>query len=597
MANEIPAPTWAVELASKHAAGISHVFLLHGNIRDYVGTNYSMQTFLTRLLMGRGKEVIAFYNRSEGITFPMPEMKDRFVAALGLDRQAQDPVLQALGNLPGGGGDTPLPRAPLEALSLLERFLRLRVPINEDQGGPDNSKTVPFPGAVVVEYLETLAPNGSFGNMSPEDRGVVVALQRWAQDPAMINAGNPVVLLTQVISDAHASLRTAGSRIEAINIPLPDSPDRLAYIDYLLNSSESPIDINGFTRETLTAATAGMTKVAIEDVELRASQLRGPITRALVQERKQEITHTEYGDVLEFLEPEHGFESVGGLEHVKTHLQEMVKAIQTGDFEDVPMGVALFGPPGTGKTFFMKAAAKEAGFNAVALNFSKILGSFVGQSERQLEMALTAINALAPVMVLVDEIDQSGIGRGSGGDSGVGNRLFKRLLEYISDQSHRGRVVFFFASNRPDLIDAALKRPGRMDVKIPFTVPDKDERESIFLSLADRHGITLDPDTDLATCAKKTEKWTGAEIEIAILKARRVAKRQNRTIITQADLEKALWAISPSTSEIDFQTLLAIQECNDRDLLPAQYREKLDNRQELANQIQNLAPEGRRKIR
>ena len=143
----------------------------------------------------------------------------------------------------------------------------------------------------------------------------------------------------------------------------------------------------------------------------------------------------------------------------------------------------MTGPAGTGKSAVAEAVAHEAGVNAVVLNLARILGQYVGNSERNLEKALQAIKSLAPTIVFIDEIDQS-VSRGGSGDSGVSNRIFKRLLEFMSDTGNRGQVLFLAATNRPDLLDAALRRPGRFDKKIPFLIPDESERAAIIQVMA-----------------------------------------------------------------------------------------------------------------
>lgn len=576
-------PRWASEMISKYRAAIAHVFLLHGNVGDYqVGSALMLRELLAKIWPKR--KVIVYYNRSEGITFLTPGMKEEFMRVMGLDQQANDPVMAALQG--ATGGEVALPAAPSQALPLLEKFLRLR---QEDEEGER-----PYPGMVVIDYLEAVAPRGEYGSMGPDDRTAAVTLQRWAVDPDLTAAGNPVILVAKTLADVHQDLRAAGSRVEAIRVPLPSTEERLEFIQFLAEQDDAA-DLNGFTQETLAAAMAGLSRFEIENIEMRAKWADSPVTRELVRIRKREVTQTEYGDVIEFLEPDYGFEAVGGLDHVKRFLsEEIVEPIQEGRTEDVPMGVAFFGPPGTGKTALMLAAAKESGFNALALNLGKILGPYVGSSESNLEKALGAIDALQPVFVLVDEIDQAGIGRGQSGDSGVGNRLFKRLLEYLGDGGHRGKVVFFFASNRPDLVDAALKRPGRMDAKIPFTVPGDREREEIFKAIGRKHGIVLEV-SDWGPAVQRTKGWTGAEIEAALMKARRTSRRNGRAEITAEDLDHALWAISPSTGEIEFQTLLAIKEANDKDLLPPEYRAK--ETAEIDTRLNELGKTQRRRFR
>jgi SpoVK/Ycf46/Vps4 family AAA+-type ATPase len=325
----------------------------------------------------------------------------------------------------------------------------------------------------------------------------------------------------------------------------------------------------------------------IEDIKLRAEELNTPVTYELVRERKEDIIRSEFADVIEILEPTFGFELIGGMESVKNFFRSnIIRPLQEGNRRRAPMGVLLTGPAGTGKSAIVMAAAKESGVNCINLNLARILGQYVGMSERNLEKALRCIEALAPALVFIDEIDQA-IQRGSGASSAVSNRIFKRILEFMSDTGHRGRIVFLAATNRPDLMDAALKRPGRFDKKIPCLAPDEKEREAIFRVMLAKYGIGHELSAvDFVEAARATESYTGAEIEAVVIKAFEVAEDNGSSSVRAGDLKHALEAIRPSTTDIEFMTLLALSECNDKDLLPERYRTKLDDRGKLEQEIQ-----------
>src|SRR5207248_5393078 len=125
-----------------------------------------------------------------------------------------------------------------------------------------------------------------------------------------------------------------------------------------------------------------------------------------------------------------------------------------GKAVNAPIGLLRVGPPGTGKTFFVRALSKEIGFNAVLLNLANILGGIVGESERNLKKFFTFARALAPVLIFIDELDQTDISRrGTGSGNPVAANLFNSMLQFMNDETLRGRVIVVFASNRPDLID------------------------------------------------------------------------------------------------------------------------------------------------
>jgi SpoVK/Ycf46/Vps4 family AAA+-type ATPase len=340
--------------------------------------------------------------------------------------------------------------------------------------------------------------------------------------------------------------------------------------------------------EQLANATAGLSLIHIEDIFLRAEQEKF-LTWELVRERKQDIIASEFGEVLEILEPRFGFEMIGGLEHVKRFFQDsVINPMRAGNWKRVPMGVLLTGPAGTGKTAMAEAVAFEAKVMCFILNPARIYGKFVGETERNLDRALNAIDASEQAIVFVDEMDQS-MSRGGSGDSGTSNRFFKKLMEWMSDTGHRGRIIFLAATNRPDLMDAALRRPGRFDKKIPFIIPDADEREAIFKVMARKYALKLE--SVPASCVKATEGWTGAEIELVTVKAVEVMEDQGLT--PEGALAYATTVISPSTADIEFMTLLAVRECNDKTLLPLKYQKLLEKRDDLEAQIREKAPDQR----
>ncbi len=563
-------PAWVQDLLKKYTSGVSHAFILYFNVADQVVRGTNMRTYLSKLMASR--QIVVFYNRSDGITFALPAMKQKFIDLLGLQKTA-DPAIAALAAVQGGNQEQDLPKTPATALPLLGRLLRM--------GTPEEKLAV-----VVIEHAETILPSADVAMMSPEDRTLLVFAEQLGRDADIMHSGNPVILLTANLTDLHQSIRAASSKFEAIQVPLPDQQARLNFIQaYRTKNGEIPWEPDP---EQVANATAGLSLIHIEDIFLRAEQ-EANLTWNLIRDRKQSIIASEFGEVLESLDPRFGFEMIGGLEHVKAFFKRsVINPIRSGKLNLVPMGVLATGPAGTGKTAMAEAVAKESGINCVVLNPARIFGKYVGDTERNLDRALYAISAMAPVLVFIDEIDQS-VSRGEGGDSGTSNRFFKKLMEFMSDTGHRGKVIFLAATNRPDLMDAALRRPGRFDKKIPFLIPDEDERAAIFAVMARKNGLNISKIP--AQCIKLTDGWTGAEIELAVVKACEVIEDQKLTV--DKALIYAAQTISPSTADIELMTLLAVRECNDLDLLPPKYRDMLAKRDELEEKIRDKTPVGR----
>jgi len=251
------------------------------------------------------------------------------------------------------------------------------------------------------------------------------------------------------------------------------------------------------------------------------------------------------------------------------------------------------GPPGTGKTVLAEAFAKDAGVNFVRP--LDIKSMWVGESEKRMSRFLNALRDLSPVVVFIDEFDQNQGQRGGfDGDSGVSRNLFKKMLEIMSDTSQRGKILWIFASNRPDLIDAAMKRPGRCDLRIPFLPPDQkmlslickaafkqytDMKSAIadFSPLVEKHWEKQDGFSGL-------DGYNGADMVEVIRRAWVFANESNRDAITEADFEAAVFDYRPQTPdkfEIATMTALAIQECSSKRLLPDGYKEVLKKCKEI----------------
>ena len=209
---------------------------------------------------------------------------------------------------------------------------------------------------------------------------------------------------------------------------------------------------------------------------------------------------------------------------------------------------------------------------------SRILGQYVGESEKNFKKCLLGAQSQHPVIVFVDEIDTA-FRRGDSGDSGVGRNIFSEFLQFTGNTNNRGKVIFIAATNRPDLMDPALKRAGRFDKKIPILLPDARERAEIFKIIINKYQFETDVE-DFMAFAEETENYTGAEIETVVRKAYELANEDDRegTVLTEEIISEAIKKCRPSTQQVQFMTMLAIEECDDKDLLPDKYKSLLDNR-------------------
>jgi transitional endoplasmic reticulum ATPase len=253
--------------------------------------------------------------------------------------------------------------------------------------------------------------------------------------------------------------------------------------------------------------------------------------------------------------PEVRWSDIGGLEDVKQQLREAVEwPLKYQDiFERMgirpPKGILLYGPPGVGKTLLAKASATESGANFIAVNGPEILSKWVGESERAIREIFRRARMVAPAIIFLDEIDSIAPARGSRVDSGVTDRIVNQLLTEMDGIKPLRSVVLIAATNRPDLLDPALLRPGRFDRIIKVPPPDRKARLEI-LKIHTRR-VPLASDVDLEKLADMTNGFTGADLEALVREAVMLALREKleaREVSMKYFLE-ALKVIRPSLSE------------------------------------------------
>jgi SpoVK/Ycf46/Vps4 family AAA+-type ATPase len=290
-----------------------------------------------------------------------------------------------------------------------------------------------------------------------------------------------------------------------------------------------------------------------------------------VSRRKNELIEDEYGGLIKIVEPRHGLDAVAGMQAAKDELRVVIDAFRRGDSANVPMGIGLIGPPGTGKSYVGIAIAKELGVPIVEIG--NLRAEYVGQSERNSEKVINFLESIGAVVVMWDEIDQTYGQRGERGDSGVSQRLWGMWSKFLGDGRHRGRILVIWMTNRPDAMDEASKRPGRLgDLKIPIFYA-ADDPLGVLSIVAGRFGARL-PD-DLAPVAPKITGYSPAEIEALVAVARRTAPRQDgMPVLATGHLMATAERYRPTRNEamIEFMELHAGLESTFEDFLPQKYR-------------------------
>jgi len=390
------------------------------------------------------------------------------------------------------------------------------------------------PSVIFLDEIDAIAPRRERTVGDVEKR---VVAQLLALMDGLSQRQHVVVLAaTNLPNSLDPALRRPGRFDREIAIPIPDRNGRQEILE--IHSRGMPLarDVNlphlagithGFVGADLEALCreAGMNSLREVLPHIDFSQQRVPYEVL----SKLEVTMGEFEVALREVEPAAvrevfvevpnvTWDDVGGLEEVKRQLREAVQwplrypQLFEAARLDPPKGALLFGPPGCGKTLLAKALATETGVNFISVKGPELLSMYVGESERAMRDIFHKARQAAPCIIFFDEIDALASTRSAGReDSGVGGRVLSQLLTELDGIEELRGVLVLAATNRPDMLDAALLRPGRFDIQVEIPMPDRAARERIFqVHLRER---LVEPGIDSRWLADQTEGFSGAEIE------------------------------------------------------------------------------------
>ncbi|HZX19798.1 MAG TPA: AAA family ATPase, partial [archaeon] len=247
---------------------------------------------------------------------------------------------------------------------------------------------------------------------------------------------------------------------------------------------------------------------------------------------------------------------IGGLEKVKDELKQAVEwplkkpeaFVKMGI--KPPRGVLFYGPPGTGKTLLAKAVAAESEANFISIKGPQLISMWVGESEKGIRKIFQRARQVSPVIIFFDEIDAIAPRRGAVTDSGVSERMVNQLLTELDGVEELKGVVFIAATNRPDLIDPALLRPGRIDKIIQIPAPDLESRKHILR--IHTKGVPLAKNVSIDWLEEVTEGYSGADLEGLVRESALIALQESKmkpTEIKLSNFEEAMGKIVPSISK------------------------------------------------
>ncbi len=552
-------PEWLTRFRRLHRTRTITQFILHGNIVDYVrvdgedGPDYlKLNRFLGEQLFKDYDTVISF-DRATGLHFRNEDEENDFFITYYFEdvfkknTQAYEAWLKKL-------------KATEYTFSVIERYMTERL----RQG-----KRV----ALMFDFAETLVPMTGTGAASLQDRAILVFFMKWAKASQFAGGRMTTLLLTDSIEQISQQLVRNPYTAE-IQLDYPDANSRRAYIDHFVAKHADLPEQLEMSLDVLARDTAGLTLTQLDTLLAEIRESLGTFTFAALNERKKDIIESEAGGMLGFVETKFDLDSVAGHTHAKTNLRAAADALRKNRGDVLPMGYLVNGPVGTGKTFMVSCFANEIGVPMVELkNFRS---QYVGQSEANLEKVLRLLKAMSPVGVMIDEADAMLGNRSQGGDSGVSSRIFSKIASFMSNTDHRGKIIWYLLTARPDLMPVDLKRQGRAEEHIALFYPETvAEKRELFAVMLKKTGITSIGADDLANdFYEGLNISSGADMEAALTRAKFRAVASDTDQPTKRDIIAAFEDFIPPTypEEIELMNYAAVLECTSKQLLPEAFR-------------------------
>jgi len=536
------APSWATDIALAYESGAHGQFILYGNVHDRLAVGprlVNLAGYLENDLLASFKIVLA-YDLGNGLTIERGgELIEQW----------------------GGANLQHLPREPLQSLQYVSRFLRYLG--NLRALGRDSIDNV----AVIVRGIDHILPADGAGY---EHGRLTSILRDWSAEEPFCDLSFTSILISDNLNDLEP-LVAYDTHASRVRVSLPDA----AALERSLTLLKTQYP-KAFAADMSLAQTAhalvGVTVAGLESLIKIRHHSSQTLSTTDLSTIKKELVERDSAGLVEFIDSKRTLDDYHGQDALKRWLRQDVALWHGGDLKALPMGYLFCGPVGTGKTFLVECLAGEAGVPVVKLkNFRD---RWVGSSEGNLEKIFRLVRALGRCMVFIDEADQTLGRRESGsGDSGLSGRLYAMIAQEMADTANRGRVLWILASSRPDLIEVDLKRPGRVDVKVPL-LPTATTAESAALvgTLAKRYGLAL-TDAELAALTERMPKMlTPGAAEALVVKAYRHARTQHTGGAIALEASLIDYQNPVPADVLDFQMRIAIREATDLAFVPPQFR-------------------------
>jgi transitional endoplasmic reticulum ATPase len=428
------------------------------------------------------------------------------------------------------------------------------------------------PSIIFIDELDSIAPRREEVTGEVERR---VVAQLLTMMDGLEERGQVVVIgATNRVDAVDPALRRGGRFDREIEIGVPDTRDRLEILQ--IHTRGMPLE--GVDLDRLSAITHGFVGADLSGLAKEAAMkalrrylpdidLDKEVPREFLD--KMRVTGSDFSEALKevgpsamreiFVEPTHTkWSDVGGLEDAK---QEIVETIEwplknPKKFVDMgikpPKGIVLYGPPGTGKTLLAKAVANESEANFISIRGPELLSKWVGESEKAVREVFRKARQVAPAIIFFDELDALTPARaaGEGGMQNVERSIVNQLLTELDGLVELEGIVVIGATNRPDIIDPALLRPGRFDRLVYVGGPSTEGRVSIFKIHS--RGMPVGEDVDFNELAAMTENYVGSDIEAICREAAMLALRENfeAKAVDMKHFRDALKKVKPTMNDM-----------------------------------------------
>ena len=434
------------------------------------------------------------------------------------------------------------------------------------------------PSIIFIDELDAIAPKREETQGETERRTVAQLLTLMDG----LNSRGQVVVIgaTNRPDSIDGALRRPGRFDREIEIGVPDKDGRKEILEIHTRGMPLAEDVD---LDNLAETTHGFVGADLEALSKEAAMR---VVRRIIPDLNSDdevppevfekliVTKDDFKTALKEIQPSAlrevlvqvpnvSWDDVGGLDDAKQELKEAVEwPLKYPDkFEKFgikpPKGTLLYGIPGTGKTLLAKAVANESDANFIAIKGPELLSKWVGESEKGVREVFRKARQTAPTVIFFDEIDSIASNRGAeAGDSGVTKRVVNQLLTEMDGLEELDDVAIIAATNRPDILDPGLVRPGRFDRHIKVDTPDEESRLAIFK--VHTKDMPLAEDVKLSRLAKNTEGYVGADIEAVCREAAMLTLREdiNSETVSMKFFEKAMEKVKPKNADTSADELI-----------------------------------------